>query len=84
MEQYLLALVSILVAVIGYFLVNLHNRLEEHLRASAVADVEFGKLQVKQEELFERVEKLETKVDTVSDKIDLLPYKIVAELLKSK
>lgn len=82
MENYLLALIGILVGVIGYFLTSLHNRFEEHLRVSAESDREFAIVKTKQEEMCERLDRVEDKVDKLSDKVDELPFKVV-ELLKS-
>jgi peptidoglycan hydrolase CwlO-like protein len=82
MPNYIDYVIGSLIAVIGFFLVSLHTRFEEHLKASALADVEFGKLQVKQEETQRRVQEVKNKVDELGDKIDDLPLKVV-ELLRA-
>lgn len=86
MDNHLLSIAGVaiiaLLGIIGYFLTNLHNRFEEHLRASAEADREFAIVKTKQEEMCERLDRVEEKVDKLSDKVDNLPYRVV-ELLKA-
>ena len=72
--------IGILVAIIGYFLVSLHNRLEDHLRASAESDTEFAMLKAKQEEQCDRLDRVENKVDKLSDSIAEMPFKVVEAL----
>ncbi len=70
-------LIAILLAIIGYFLVNLHNRFEEHLRESADAETKFLELKGDVRVLQSQQTDMRDDIHRIEEKIDRLPQVII-------
>lgn len=70
-------LIAILLAIIGYFLTNLHNRFEEHLKDSAGSEIRF--LELKGDVRVLQAQQMDMRADIhrIEDKIDALPQVII-------